>query len=212
MKLHEIALTEEQLDEARLRHALAAAGLAGALALSGSSGNHTDRPVQTPSPHITQSTQAPRVQGTTKQHIAAMTDAILDKYDVNPNLAHRVATTAKKYEYPNFPKAEDILAITGVESSFDPTSKSGLQHDPALGLMQVRPGIWNLSPRALSTIDKQIKVGATILHSYYQKLGSVEAAVHAYNIGLTNYRHQTNLNPNYVNKYSNERKIYSNIM
>lgn len=206
MKLHEIALTEEQLDEARLRKALTAAGLAGAMALSGASNNRPEQPVQAPTAQPAASIAWKR--DTTQQHINALADAVLDKYSVNPDLARNVAATAKKYEYSTFPKAEDILAITGVESSFNPHSVSGLSRDPARGLMQVRPGIWNLSPRALSTIDKQIRVGATILHNYYQKLGSIEAAVHAYNVGLTNYRHGTNLNPDYVSKYAEERKLY----
>lgn len=214
MKLHEIALTEEQLDEARLRHALAAAGLAGSLALSGAAAE--DRPSSqqlSPLPSTTAShtIRSPQ-QLVSASPIPALTQAILDKYDVDPRLAQRVATAAKKYERPTFPKAEDILAIIGIESSFDPSSVSGLPRDPAKGLMQVRPGVWNLSAKSLSTIDKQIKVGSTILHSYYNKLQSIPDAVHAYNVGLTNFNHGTNLNPDYVRKFADERKLYSEVM
>lgn len=207
MKLHEIALSEEQLDEANLRHALASVGLAGALALSGATQHPLGAPV------AVQKSIAPTWNKNTSQsHITTLTRTILDKYSITPGIAAKVAATAKKYEYSTFPKAEDILSIVGIESSFNPHSVSGLRHDPAKGLMQVRPGVWNLSPRALSTIDKQIKVGSMILRSYYQKLGSVEAAVHAYNVGITNFKRGTHLNPEYVEKYNDERKLYNNIM
>jgi soluble lytic murein transglycosylase-like protein len=208
MKLCEIALTEDQLNEIRLRHALAAAGLAGSLALSGASTHQADQPRPPQTQQVQPSQPVAVEQPALKNDIETLTQAILDKYDIDPRLAERVARAALKYEDQTFPKAEDLLAITGIESSFKPHSVSGLTRDPAIGLMQVRPGVWNLSPKALSTVEKQIKVGSTILHSYYKKLQSVPDAVHAYNIGLTNFRHGIRLNPEYVEKFSEERKIY----
>jgi soluble lytic murein transglycosylase-like protein len=210
MKLHEIALTEDQLNEVKLRHALAAAGLAGSMALSGASSHQADQPPPPPAQTQQVQTQQPVVAPppAPKNDVETLTQAILDKYDIDPRLAERVARAALKYEDDTFPKAEDLLAITGIESSFNPRSVSDLPRDPARGLMQVRPGVWNLSPKALSTIDRQIKVGSTILHSYYEKLQSIPDAVHAYNIGLTNFRHGTNLNPDYVEKFKEERKMY----
>jgi hypothetical protein len=203
-------IKEEQLGEVGLRQTIAAADLAGALALPGASVSHSiSQPVspqtsyqQALKLHMTPQIVSPR------STVPDLAQIIIDKYSVHSKLAVKCASAAKRYEYSTFPKAEDILAITGIESSFDPSSISGLSQDPARGLMQVRPGKWKLSPKSLSTIDKQIKVGAKILNHYYRKLGSIPAAVHAYNIGITNFRHGKNLNPEYVQKFTNERKLY----
>jgi soluble lytic murein transglycosylase-like protein len=230
MKLHEIALTEEQLNEIRMRNALAVAGLAGTAAISALSNHYTDQQNKAdraaatqPASQVSTGKIQPRIDPTeplvakaampqppAQTSVKELSQMILDKYgsSVDPHTAMQVAKAAKKYEKPGFPRAEDILAIVGIESSFDPESVSGLKHDPARGLMQVRPKIWNLTPKSLSTIDKQIKVGSTILHHYYQKLGTVPSAVHAYNVGLTNFNHKKNLNPEYVRRFNAERQQY----
>ena len=123
-------------------------------------------------------------------------------------MAEKIVKTALQNEHPTFPKAEDILAIVGIESSFNPSVKSQLKHDPAVGLMQVRPGIWDIDPTKLSTIENQIKVGANILAAYYSKLKSPDGAVHSYNIGITNYNKKKGLNPGYVQKYKTDLKLY----
>jgi soluble lytic murein transglycosylase-like protein len=111
------------------------------------------------------------------------------------------------YQQQDFPRTEDIIAIVGIESSFRPTVKSSLKTDPAVGLMQVRPGVWKVSHKELSTIDGQIKHGANILAQYYDKIGKVEGAVMAYNVGITAYR-KGKTNKKYLNKYKTEVAMY----
>jgi len=131
---------------------------------------------------------------------AELARTIAKKYRVSRKLIQQVVELAYKYEDPTFPKAADILAIVGVESSFNPESRSRLRHDPAIGLMQVRPGIWNINAAELRSIESNIKHGANILRHYYKKLGSAEAAVQAYNLGLTRFR-KGGRNKRYVAKY-----------
>lgn len=222
MKLYELALTEEeQLEEARLRHALAAAGLAGAAALSGLTDYRSSQPAPTPTVQTANVKKVEPVQQP-RNDVFTLTQTILDNYRIDPVLAKKIAATAKKYESDVFPTAADILAIVGIESSFNPNSVSGLRRDPAKGLMQIRPGVHNLPVHALSTIDKQIKAGSNILHHYYGRFKSAEGAVQAYNVGETsfaNLKHKK-LNPvvairvnaaasRYLTKFSEERKMYN---
>jgi soluble lytic murein transglycosylase-like protein len=117
-----------------------------------------------------------------------------------------VVELAFEYEHSEFPKAEDILAVIGVESSFNPDSVSGLRRDPAVGLMQVRPGIWDIDPEHLEDIENQIKYGARILTQYYRRLGDKEAALQAYNLGITKFR-RGGRNQRYVDKFTQVRNV-----
>jgi hypothetical protein len=138
-----------------------------------------------------------------------MIDKITDKYDIDDEFAQQVVELAHKHQKPGFPTAKDILAIIGVESSFDPDAVSGLRQDPAVGLMQVRPGVWNIDRSTLQgDIEKQIATGSDILHQYYQKLKNKNAALASYNVGLTQYR-SGNTADNYVKKYHNELRLYT---
>lgn len=186
MKLHE--LHEEELDEG-IKSTMAAGALAAALAAPGAM-SHGVTPYD--KPEIT--TTAPEIDR------AELARTIAKKYRVSRKLVQQVVGLAYKYEDPTFPKAADILAIVGIESSFNPKSRSRLRRDPAIGLMQVRPGIWNISLAELRSIESNIKHGANILRHYYKKLGSAEAAVQAYNLGLTKFR-KGGRNKRYVAKY-----------
>ena len=214
MKLHEI-LPQEQLDEVSLKKALAT-GIIGAT-LAGAAPKVTAPkspptisqqvpgetrvvakrpPTMDPGEHKTQ-IDAPSLR---RDKIAMQ---IAKKYRINRDLASQVVDLAFKYEDAVFPKAEDILAITGIESSFNPASVSPLRRDPARGLMQVRPGVWNIDPSELESIEGQIKHGAEILKRYHRKLNDKGDAVQAYNIGLTKFR-RGGANPQYLNKFQNE--------
>jgi hypothetical protein len=138
-----------------------------------------------------------------------LAQVVADKYAVGSDFALKVAHLAVKHEKPQFPKAEDILAVIGIESSFKPNAQSALKKDPAVGLTQIRPGVWGLNAAKLKgNIEAQVKLGADILHKYYDKLKSADKALHAYNIGLTNYMKQKGLNPRYVQKFDKERDLY----
>ncbi len=195
MKLNEIRLTEQQLEEIRLRDAIAAGTIAAAALMPV---NKTE-PVK-PASCVTQ------VQKQTTEQVAAQ---IAKRYKIDVKQATKIVRLAKKYEHKTFPKAEDILSIIGIESSFDHTAKSGLKKDPARGLTQIRPRVWKIKPAELTgDIEKQIKLGAEILADYHDKLKSVDDAVHAYNVGITNFRKGKH-NLAYVEKFKRERKYYT---
>ena len=210
MKLTEI-IQEDQLDELKLKHVLAGAALAGAIAV-GTVGHDTDvKAKQQVSGKITQVklTPAQLKAQEEKQRVEDLTQVVLDKYRIAPGKAEEIVNLAIKYEKPVFPKAEELLAIIGIESSFNPNAKSNLKHDKAVGLTQVRPKIWGIHAADLkNNLDKQVKLGADILDKYNHKLGSKDKAVHAYNIGLTNMRHGKGLNPGYVEKWKDELERY----
>lgn len=137
--------------------------------------------------------------------------AIAAKYRINPKLAQTIVELAVKHEDEVFPKAADILAVIGVESSFNPKAVSRLRHDPARGLMQVRPGIWKIDPKELNDIEKQIEAGVYVLKRYYGRAGSAEGALHAYNIGITSYR-KGKKNPAYVAKVEREKSFLASVL
>jgi soluble lytic murein transglycosylase-like protein len=134
---------------------------------------------------------------------------VLDHYKISREQAEKIVKFAIKYEKPSFPKAHDLLAIIGIESSFDIYAKSSLKKDPAIGLTQIRPKIWGLKPEVLKgNIELQIKKAAEILDMYYHKLGSEEKAIHAFNVGPTALK-KGNTNHGYVRKFKTELAKYN---
>lgn len=125
--------------------------------------------------------------------------AIANEYNVDIVLARQVVDLAYKYGQDTFPKPEDILAVIAVESSFNPHACSQLKSDPACGLMQVRPVVWGLRRKNLSTPNEQILHGVRILSQYYDDLHSKSKALEAYNVGMTAYK-QGQRNSAYVRK------------
>lgn len=207
-------MPEEQLDEKSLKHAIAAGILGTSMAMPGAMSDH-----KSPTPSAYER-PADEIEVTAKRQGDAfkpeinipapnwakrleLSKTIAAKYRVDKELVMKVVNLAYEYEDKTFPKAEDILAIIGVESSFNPKSKSNLRSDPALGLMQVRPGVWNIDPDHLDTVEMQIKYGVDILRHYYKKLGNAEDAIQAYNLGLTRFR-RGGRNTRYVAKYQQE--------
>jgi Transglycosylase SLT domain len=141
---------------------------------------------------------------------ADIAKSITSKYKhIKPEFAAQVAHLAIKHEHEVFPRAEDIASIVGIESSFNPDAKSKLKKDPAIGLSQIRPKVWGLKKNDLSTPEKQIQHSVGILSSYHSKLGDKEAAIHSYNVGITNFSKGKNLNPSYVEKFKKERELYN---
>lgn len=112
---------------------------------------------------------------------------IVNRYKVNESMVSKVVKYANDYAYDTFPKAKDIIAIVGIESSWNPSAKSNLKHDPAIGLTQIRPGKWThlYDAKEISKIENQIKWASQILHHNYEKTGNIKDAVIAYNIGLS---------------------------
>ena len=142
--------------------------------------------------------------------VSKFAGTILDKFKIDPDKAHEIAKSAIKHSDPVFPQTHHLLALAGIESSFNDKAVSKLKFDQAIGLTQIRPKIWNIHPDELSTIDGQMKHAAHILKSYHQKTGSIESAVKSYNVGITNFRRgkQYNAANRYLTKFNNELSRY----
>lgn len=206
MKLDQLI---QPLTEGMLKRA-AAAGLA-VLALTSPINFGTVNPA-IKNQVITASDREAMAQMKKSQRIAFLIGKVAEKYKADPNVISAAVHAAEKYAYDDFPRASDILGVISVESSFQERAVSGLKKDPAIGLMQVRPGVNGLSRTDLSSIDDQIRIGTQILRKYYEKTGDKDAALHAYNVGLTNhYRSKTNPkkgNPRYAPKVERETERY----
>lgn len=198
-------LEREQLDELNWKQA----AVLGAALLVGASAHQVRQAGQRAQQEVPKVTAAiGKKMQDTAERIAELATSILSKYKIGEQRAAEIAALAVKYERDTFPKAEDILSVIGIESSFNPKARSKLPKDPALGLMQVRPGVWGITAADLATPEQQVKFGADVLHQYYQKLGDPEDALHAYNVGITNFKRGVNLNPRYVAKFGQERELY----
>lgn len=198
MKVHDLIGTQEQLDEINLRHA-AVAGIMGASMLGGAHNANTPSVPNTRLSVTAPIAHHPKPKLSSKE-IKAI-EQISHRYGADPEFVKQVIQLAKKYQKPGFPTAQDIIAIIAVESEFDPEAISGLQHDPAVGLMQIRPDVWKIDPKKLKDPETAIKIGANILHKYYRHLhGNKEAAITAYNVGMSAFM-QGGENPRYLMKY-----------
>lgn len=194
MKLREILIQPEPLNEISAKGAIAA-GLIGipAFGMMMHPKKAPIGPAPEPAPYIQQ-----------YDEVEELTQMIVKNRKVNPTFAKQVVLLAKKYEDPVFPKARDILAIVGIESNFRPNAISNLKRDPALGLMQVRAGVWKIDKKELADVEQQIRHGALILKHYYVKTkGDIPKAISAYNHGLTKVR-RDDYDDRYFDKYSRE--------
>jgi len=217
MRLVEFApVKEQQLDEIDVKRAMAAGALALATGMGGSnlpmpSQNRapTTEPVATKKEHPAPEKEQPAPEKKALDpKLKKLTDIVVKKYNINYDLASEIVTLAKKHEKKYFPRVDDLLAIIGIESSFNPQAISGLQSDPAVGLTQIRPNVWGLDAGDLKgDIEKQISASSDILSKYNRHLNSREDAVHAYNVGLTAFQ-RGDYNPNYVAKFANEKQLY----
>ena len=201
--MYKDSITEayDDIQEGFVKNAIIGAALGGAAMMSQYYfDKHKDAAVERVHPHVVAA----------EDEIKSLAKTVKSKYKhVSDEFATHVATMAKKHEKATFPKAKDILAIAGIESSFNPNAKSGLKRDPAIGLTQVRPKTWGIDKKDLDTPEEQIKKGAEILHQYHKRLdGDVEGAVHSYNVGITNFKKGKGLNPKYVEKFKKERSLY----
>lgn len=185
----------KQLDEISFKQAAAGASLLGALGLSGASAYS-----MTPQ----------------EQYRLDMANAIAKHYHINPEEAKEIVDAAHEEGDKVFPKPQDILALAGVESSFNknatpryspkkyPKTHARVQKDTPYGLLQVRPGLWKLPANALTTIKGQIHHGKEVLKHYYKKFhGDKVAAMNAYHMGETDFR-KHGASPEYTQKYQNE--------
>ncbi len=201
MRSHDF-LTEQQLEELNLKKA--AAGGILALATANTMLPSFKAPQELPK-------EPPRASASVKQispEVKNLTQDVLKKYKIDPAVAANIVELAKKHEHAVFPKAKDLLAIIGIESSFNSKAVSQLKKDPAIGLTQIRPGVWGLNASELSKdIEQQISKSSEILAKYNTRLKDPMKAVHAYNIGITALL-QGRENQKYVDKFEKELALY----
>lgn len=197
MKIQDILQYQQQLDEISWKQAVAAGTVAAGSLVPMEIGQDISRP------------PIHRTSGSVVNQAQDLADIIVRKYRIDPKKALHIVHLAHRYEKPDFPKAIDILAVIGIESSFDSNKQSNLKHDPAMGLTQIRTKMWQMNPKTIKgDLDSQIKMSAHILNKYYYKLNrDPESAVHAYNVGLTAFK-RGQFNPQYVEKFNNERRMY----
>jgi len=188
MKVKEL-LEQQEMDEG-LKHAAAAAVAAASLL-----GPAKTAPAALPAAPVSRIAAPVAVadkpvvspQAVKTAYVQPVVNKIAKEYSVDKDFVKEVVALAHKYARPTFPTAKDILAVIAAESSFDPNAISQLKDDPAVGLMQVRPAVWGKEPHSLLDPEEAIKTGAEILAKYYKKLGDKDAAIEAYNIGITGY-------------------------
>lgn len=115
---------------------------------------------------------------------------VMKYHNISEATASEIVAYAQKYERETFPTAKDILAVIGIESKFNPKAVNGPASNPSVGLMQTCPNSWKriFHPSELKTIEGQVKRGSEILATYYKTLGSRDAAIKSYNIGIGAYQ------------------------
>lgn len=137
-------------------------------------------------------------------------EQITAKYKVSPELVKEVLRHVDKYSHSVFPKREDLLAVIGIESSWRPNAVSSLRTDPAVGLTQIRPGVWNKwisSADELDHIENQIKYAYRILRYNFKLTESAHDAIIAYNVGYGNWL-KGKYTDSYITKFINERETF----
>jgi soluble lytic murein transglycosylase-like protein len=202
-----LAILESELQESMLKKLAIGAALAGSAMLAHHTidSNNVNKEVVQAKPAVTAPQKVEKKEPTRDDMIQHITS----NYKVNRDKASEIVDTAIRHANPVYPKAHDIVAVMGVESEYKPEAKSKLKRDPAIGLMQVRPGVNGINPNEFKTIDGQVKHGASILSQYYKRLGNPDAALHAYNVGIGNHIRGIGSNPRYVDKVKAELSKFS---
>lgn len=201
-----VAIVAQELEEGKLKDAALAIGAATAIAGASMMSLPTNKQEGSGKiDDVRTSLSKPAKHDPT--HLAS---TILDKFKIDSDKAHEIVKSAIKHSDPVFPQPQHLLAIAGIESSFNQNAVSKLKHDPAIGLTQIRPKVWNIHPNELSTIDGQFKHTAHILKTYHQKTGSIEDAIKSYNVGITNFRRgkQQGAAHRYITKFNTELQRY----
>lgn len=196
------SIVTQELHEGKLKDAALAIGAAAAVASTS-----LLAPTDIPKHQLIINT----VLNKAHQESSKFANKILDRFKVEPDKAHEIVKAAIKYSDPVFPQTHHLIALAGIESSFNDKAVSQLKFDPAIGLTQIRPKVWNINPTELSTVDGQIKHAAHILKTYHQKTGSIESAIKSYNVGITNFRNgkKQEAAHRYLTKFNTELKNYT---
>ena len=122
---------------------------------------------------------------------------IIEKYGVDELLYSKVLYVAHANSGEIF-TAKDILAIIGIESSWNPKAKS--KHG-AYGLTQIIPKYWKVDHK----VETQVETTYKILREYYTELNNKNNTIIAYNCGINNFK-RGKCGTSYLNKYKQELK------
>jgi soluble lytic murein transglycosylase-like protein len=117
---------------------------------------------------------------------------LVNLYKVPSKKADEYTTHILNHVYPDFPTAEDIMAVIQIESRWDENARSSTD---ARGLMQVLHGDY--------ATNKNITQGTDILRQYYEILKNKDAAVSAYNVGIGSWKDGIRAE-DYLKSYQNQ--------
>lgn len=123
-----------------------------------------------------------------------LVSTISEKYKVDPKRVQYILHIINTEVDHKFPKKKDVLAIIAIESEF---REEAISHKKAKGLMQI------LYKKTRNT-EENIIAGIDLLREYRRRLGSEKAAIHAYNVGIGNYKLGIR-NHTYYTKYAKEK-------
>lgn len=129
-------------------------------------------------------TSCPAVFVPVRDLVGVVTERIVSR-NVDKNEARKLAVAAigaaNKYDLD----VGLVVSVMEVESSF---KWKAVSKKNAHGLMQVKPKWWkNATPHDMTTKTGNVYAGAYILAYYRDRLGSIDEAVKAYNVGITDY-------------------------
>jgi hypothetical protein len=110
---------------------------------------------------------------------------VASRFKKPEEFARRIVTVANKYARPDFPRAEDILAIIAVESTFNTNAR----YRGSWGLMQIEAKSHRKQyvGESLTNVETNIRVGSEVLSQYYEITKSKQGAIVAYNVGIGNF-------------------------
>lgn len=149
------------------------------------------------SPHIcAASISSPKVSDS-EDEVTPLAIKVSSLYHIAFSDAKQIVSTALIYSRPTtFPTVYDTLAIIATESHFNQYAVSSTG---AKGLMQV------LYKATSFDIERNINDGVSLLQEYKDKVGSEDAAVQSYNVGIGAYIAGSR-NQDYLTKFKAERK------
>lgn len=124
-------------------------------------------------------------RGSLENRSALLSDGIQKTYRVNTNTANRVAPLIIQNADRHDVSPSLLAAVIRQESTYRPQVTS---HAGAVGLMQIIPKYWQKQcPGNLYDEAINIQCGASILHQYQQRAGSIKKALGYYNVGPAGY-------------------------
>lgn len=207
MKLEEAykLIVEKQLEENRLKHAVAATAIATGALLSTNMTNQSDQP----SKIVNVKSEKKPITDKKKLY-----DIITKKYPYsNKDVIKKGIDLAHKYADPVFPQAHHILTIIGNESTWNPKAiaiPSNPKNEPAKGLMQVKFKTNNFDPKEFNSLEGQIRSGAKMYKDLYDKTKDIHQALLSYNLGPTGAKSLENkeAGKRYIKKFEDNIKDF----